>query len=238
MRLGSDRLAQTGYQDIASFERLSLAVGDIVPHATSSVLEGMSFELAPSIDQQSVWRWKEARWEMLVEFLTSAFGDESIRKLHAFGVSAQALNYLDYLIADPIKAVALYRSGVLVQFPRAEAYVIHKLIVADRRRRGTDELESRKDLAQAEFLIEALAELRPDELAEAFEDAMSRGQKRQNRISASLARLPKAAERLTEISNRSLTNRFRSCGAASALPQFQLSRNLHNRPVFPRISGS
>jgi len=77
---------------------------------------------------------------------------------------------------------------VLVQIPRPEAYAIYELIVADRRRRGTDELKSRKDLAQAEFLIEALAELRPDELPEAFEEAMSRGPKWQNRISVSLAR--------------------------------------------------
>ena len=90
---------------------------------------------------------------------------------------------------------------MLVQIARPEAYAIHKLIVADRRRRGTEALKSRKDLAQAEFLIEALAELRPDELAEAFEDAMSRGPKWQKRIGASLARLPKAAVRIAEISN-------------------------------------
>jgi len=64
-------------------------------------------EPVPSIDQQSVWRWKEARSEILVEFLTPAFGAESIRELHALGVCAQALNYLNYLIADPIKVVAL-----------------------------------------------------------------------------------------------------------------------------------
>jgi hypothetical protein len=173
----------------------------VVEKPITEVLSDLEFEPLPSTDKKSVWRWAQCSKDMMEDFLTPAFGDEFIRELHALGVSAQALNYLNYLIADPIQAVALYRSGVLVQIPRPEAYAIHKLIVADRRRRGTEELKSRKVLAQAEFLIEALAELRLDELAEAFEDAISRGQKWQNRISASLARLPKAAERLTELSN-------------------------------------
>ncbi len=199
IKLGSDRLAQTGDLDIASFERLSLAIADKVTQSTSSVLESMNFDPVPSLNKKSVWRWREARSETLVEFLTPACGDESIRLLPSLGVSAQSLHYLNYLIADPIKAVALYHSGLLVQIPRPEVYAMHKLIVADRRRRGTDELKSRKDLAQADFLIEALADLRPDELSEAFEDAISRGPKWQSRIKASLARLPNATERLAEI---------------------------------------
>ena len=42
----------------------------------------------------------------LVEFLTPAFGDETIRELPALGVNAQALNYLNFLIAEPIHAAA------------------------------------------------------------------------------------------------------------------------------------
>ena len=42
----------------------------------------------------------------------------------ALGVSAQALHHLNYLIAEPIQAAVLYRSGVLVQIPRPERYAI------------------------------------------------------------------------------------------------------------------
>ena len=118
----------------------------------------------------------------------------------ALGVSAQALNYLNYLIADPIKAVALYRSGVLVQIPRPERYAIHKLIVADRRKGGIEALKARKDRAQAAFLIAVLAEDRPDELAEAWEIARASGPRWRDRIDASLARMPDTVARLRALS--------------------------------------
>lgn len=63
---------------------------------------------------------------------------------------------------------------MLIQIPRPEAYAIHKLIVANRRQ-GQDRLKAPKDMAQAALLIEALAEDRPEELREAYEDALSRG---------------------------------------------------------------
>jgi hypothetical protein len=76
--------------------------------------------------------------DTLVEFLTPSFrSEEDIRELPALGVAAQSLHFLNYLIAEPIKAAALYRSGVLVQIPRPEAYAVHKLIVANRRKAPT-----------------------------------------------------------------------------------------------------
>ena len=96
--------------------------------------------------------------------------------------------------------VSLYRSGVLVQVPRPERFAIHKLIVAARRKAGPDSLKARKDRAQADFLIGALAELRSDELHEAHEEALGRGVRWRERIEDSLSRLPEAARRLSEIS--------------------------------------
>ena len=117
---------------------------------------------------------------------------EDIRDLPAPGVSAQSLHFLNCLIADPIKAAVLYRSGVLVQIPRPERFAIHKLIVADRRRGGPDALKSVKDRAQAAFLISVLAEDRPDDLAEAYEAAIGNGVKWRDRIAASLKRMPQS----------------------------------------------
>ncbi len=84
-------------------------------------------------------------------------------------------------------------SGVLVQIPRPEAYVVHKLIVADRRAGGPDQIKAHKDRLQAAVLIRALAEDRPDELREAYEDALSRGPRWAGHIEASLKRLPDSA---------------------------------------------
>ena len=79
----------------------------------------------------------------MVEFLTPSFRpEEGIRDLPALGVSAQSRHFLNCLIGQPIKAAALYRSGVLVQIPRPEAFAIHKLIAADRRRGGPDQIRT------------------------------------------------------------------------------------------------
>lgn len=91
-----------------------------------------------------------------------------------------------------IAAAIVYRSGVLVQIPRPERFAIHKLIIADRRQ-GRDALKARKDLAQAEFLITALAQDRPDDLAEAYNDAASRGPKWRERLERPLGRSEVAA---------------------------------------------
>jgi len=199
VRFGSEELAQTGDIDFASFERLSLALGDRVQQEPGDILKELKFDPVPGVHDRQVWKWRQSRGEAMVEFLTPAFGDESVKPLPALGVSAQALHYLNFLIAEPLHAVALYRSGVLVQIPRPERYAIHKLIVADRRRGGPDQAKSRKDRGQAAFLIEVLAQDRPDDLAGAYDDAQSRGPRWRERIAASLARMPEAERTLRSV---------------------------------------
>lgn len=194
VRFDTEELAQTGDVDFASFERLSVALEDRVEEDPSKILAAMKFAPVPDIQDNLVWRWRQSNSEALVEFLTPAFGEERVKPLPALGVRARALNYLNFLIAEPIHAIALYRHGVLVQIPRPERYAIHKLIVADRRLGGPDRFKARKDRAQAEFLISILAEDRPDELREAFEDAQSRGPRWRKRLDASLARMPRSAD--------------------------------------------
>ncbi|MDF0602126.1 GSU2403 family nucleotidyltransferase fold protein [Psychromarinibacter sp. C21-152] len=189
VRFDSDELAQTGDIDFASFERLSVALGDRVEEEPGDILRSMKFEAVPGVFDRRIWKWCQSGGEAMVEFLTPAFGDEGIKPLPALGVSAQALNYLNFLIAEPIHALALYRSGVLVQIPRPERFAIHKLIVADRRQSGPDEAKARKDRAQAEFLIRILAEDRPDDLAEAYEHALLQGPRWRERIASSLGRM-------------------------------------------------
>ena len=192
--LDFERTARTGDIDIASFERLSFAIGDSVETPLEEVFRDLKFQPVPSLDRQQVWRWRQTNGSVLVEFLMPAQGEEGIRRLPALGVSARALRHMDYLLEDPVPAVSLYRSGVLVQIPRPERFAIHKLIVAERRGHGPDSLKAAKDRAQADFLIAALAETRPDELRQAYDDAMDRGPGWRRRIAASLDRLPDARE--------------------------------------------
>ncbi len=200
LRYGFDEAAQTDDIDIASFQRLSLALADTVSEPLQKVLGDFAFEPAPTLERDKVWRWKQTRSELLVEFLTPSFErDEGLRPLAALGIHAQSLHHLNYLIAEPIRAALPYRSGVLVQIPRPERFAIHKLIVADRRHGANDRLKAVKDLAQAAFLIEALAEDRPGDLAEGYRDALAAGPKWRERIEASLARRPGIAALLSAL---------------------------------------
>lgn len=200
VHMGVDMAAQTDDIDIASFTRLSLALEDTAAPPLESVFKDLAFAPQPSVQKGRTWRWKQSRGDTLVEFLTPSFDEkEGLQPLSALGVDAQALHHLNFLIAEPIKAAINYRSGVLVQIPQPERFAIHKLIVASRRRAGVDALKSEKDRRQAAFLIDVLADDRPDELKDAMEEAKSRGPKWRERISATLARMPKTAERLSRL---------------------------------------
>lgn len=190
LRLPLGGMATTDDLDIAQFGKLSVALQDHVDPGLAETFSDLRFEPVPALRQGKTWRWSQGGSGQLVEFLTPAFGAEDIRDLPALGVSAQALNYLNFLIADPIPAAAIYRAGVLVQVPRPERYAIHKLIVADRRREGAGSLKAAKDREQAAFLIDALAEDRPDDLAEALAAALAAGPRWRERIANSLKRMP------------------------------------------------
>jgi len=197
---GLDAAAQTDDLDIASFERLSVALneaGDGVDPGMGDLLGDLEFEALPSLDPGKIWRWRQTRRQTLVEFLTPSFeDDETLRDLPALGVSAQSLHFLNYLIAGPVQVPVLYRSGALIQVPRPERYAMHKLIVAERRRDGVEAAKARKDRAQAGLLIEHFAQEDPFLLAETFEDAVGRGRSWRTKIEASLARMPEASTAL------------------------------------------
>lgn len=197
LRYGFDDMAQTNDIDIASFERLSLALEDAASEPVQKLLSEFAFAPVPTLERDAVWRWRQTRSETLIAFLTPSFEEDEVpKKLPTLGVHAQSMHFLNFLIAEPIKAAVPYRSGVLVQIPRPERFAIHKLIIADRRRDGPDSLKSHKDRRQASFLIEALAEDRPEDLREAYENALSRGPRWRDRLSATLKRMPETAKRL------------------------------------------
>lgn len=187
-----DGAANTGDVDIAQFERLSVALGDSVEPSLAQTFSALKFDPVQGLDQDSVWRWRQGgQTGMMIEFLTPSFeADEGIRDLPALGVKARALHHLNYLISDPVHAVALYREGILVQIPRPEKFAIHKLIIADRRRDGPASFKAEKDRQQAAFIIRTMAEDRPSDIWDAYEDAQARGPKWRERIDRTLQLMP------------------------------------------------
>lgn len=176
--------------DVASFERLSLALGETVDPSLADALGGLGMEPAPSLDHKRPTRWISRAGGPEVDFLAPAFEErQGPIRLAAFDGWAQGLHYLNYLIAKPIHAVALYLDGIFVQVPRPERYAIHKLIVAQRRRGGVRS-KARKDLDQAADLVEVLAVDRRHDLDDAFEAAMNAGPKWRDAITSSLKQRP------------------------------------------------
>jgi len=199
LRLPLGGMANTNDIDIAQFGKLSVALQDQVDPTLAETFSALKFDPLPGVQPGQTWRWAQGGSGQLVEFLTPAFGEETVRPLQALGVSAQSLNYLNFLIAEPVHAAALYRAGVLVQIPRPERYAIHKLIIADRRRDGSGSLKAAKDREQAAFLIQALAEDRPDDLAHAYRDAMATGPRWRDHIANTLQRLPETGRLLATL---------------------------------------
>lgn len=175
-RLASS-LMQTGDIDIAQFKNVSLAIADQTPPALE-ILKAVdpSFQPVPHISENNKSVSYRAKNGFRVDFLTPNEGPDSDapQHLHALGTDAQPLRFLDFLIHDPVPAVLLHGSGVLVQVPSPERYAVHKLIVSRRRHAGA--AKSDKDLQQAGALLEVLWRKRPYELGEAWSDAYRRGE--------------------------------------------------------------
>jgi hypothetical protein len=196
----SGALAVTQDVDIAAFENLKLAIHDHVDPSLAETFKALSLAPAPGLDPKG----RPTRWVMrgggtMVDFLAPRMQSKNeIVRLEPLKVYAQTLPFLNFLIADPIPAVALYRSGVLVQIPKPERYAVHKLIVAQRRT-GPGLGKIPKDLAQSEALIRVLVEDRPHELAIAHKTAVENGPKWRDAIQRSIKQRPEIGRLLDQI---------------------------------------
>ena len=94
--------------------------------------------------------------------------------LKNLAAGATPLQHLDWLIADPIRVVALHGAGIALLAPQPARYAVHKLIVAQKRPAGQT-AKRLKDLVQADALMRALQAHAPFELADALDGARARG---------------------------------------------------------------
>lgn len=92
----------------------------------------------------------------------------------ALNAGAAPLQYIDWLISEPVRTVALWGPGVSINVPQPARFAVHKLILAQKRDPAM-RLKRQKDLAQAGALIEALSGNDPYALGDAIEDARAKG---------------------------------------------------------------
>ena len=169
-----------------------------------SVLAGALKDLKLSPVPDLICKHKPTRWAVqggntMIDFITpKTLKSSEVLMLGSSGVYAQAPPFLNFLITEPIPAVGLYRSGVLVQIPRPERYAIHKLIVAQCRT-GNLQAKLQKDFAQARNLIRILSEDRPRPLREAYETAMDIGPDWRDEIEKSFSQHPDIARTIKRL---------------------------------------
>ncbi|WP_298253877.1 GSU2403 family nucleotidyltransferase fold protein [Bradyrhizobium sp.] len=179
---------QTGDVDIAQFKDVSIFVEDSTPPVLDVLREvDSSFRAVPHVlDGRRVTSYA-AKNGVRVDFLTPNRGEETgqPQTLPALQTDAQPLRFLDYLIHEPEPAAILHDAGIYVHAPAPARFAIHKLIVSRRRQEGT--AKRGKDVQQAEALLRVLAEMRPHDVRQAWDEARARGPRWRQLLDESLA---------------------------------------------------
>jgi hypothetical protein len=100
--------------------------------------------------------------------------DTNPRPMEELDAGAAPLQYMDWLIANPVPTVALWGSGVSINIPQPSRFAVHKLILAQKRDVGSRS-KRQKDLAQADALIDAIESHDPFDLHDALVGAAAQG---------------------------------------------------------------
>ncbi|MDA7949776.1 MAG: GSU2403 family nucleotidyltransferase fold protein [Hyphomicrobiaceae bacterium] len=135
-----------------------------------------TFRPVPALKKGAPSSSFKSRTEFMVDLLTpqKRRSDTNPMPLEKLEAGATPLQHLDWLIADPVRVVALHGPGIPVKVPQSAKYAVHKLIVAQKRR-PDERVKRGKDLLQAKALIEALSETDPHALYDAIDDASAQG---------------------------------------------------------------
>ena len=176
IRIGAAALA-TEDIDVAQFRSISIAVEDTAPDVLDTLRSvDPKFEPVGGLDARA----PAARYvgsSVKVDFLTPMRGatEDAPADLPALGTGAQPLRFLDYLIYREQPAAILYGSGVLVNVPDPARYAWHKLIISQRRVVRRE--KARKDIMQAEILLDALTTDRPGDVRDMWHELAGEGRK-------------------------------------------------------------
>lgn len=141
---------------------------------------GLGFLEIPSLDSRKPsTSYKFHDSEVTVDLLTPPIGSSLSDPVYIKAVNsyAEPMRFLDYLIKDPIEAVVVAGSGILVNIPQPARFAIHKLAVSQRRTKR-HQIKVEKDLNQAASLIEILARNRPGDLDEPISDLLAQSSRK------------------------------------------------------------
>lgn len=177
-------LLRTADLDLAQFHSIAVAVEDAIEGDLLSLLRRVDsdFHAVPDLsDSRRTQRYVLRRDDEViyaVDVLCPLRGPnrERLTWLRALRSNAQLLRFLDFLLYREVNAVALHGPGIPINVPAPERYALHKLLVSQMRiATATSQAKSRKDLMQAEALIDVLRVMRPHDLADVWAELLDRG---------------------------------------------------------------
>lgn len=198
-------LARTGDLDIAQFHSVAIAVDDEIEDNLLSLLQRVDkgfTAIASPTDSRHTQRYSLRRGEeevYAVDVLCPLRGPERDRVtyLRALRSHAQTLRFLDFLLYQEVNAVALHGAGIPLNVPAPERYALHKILISPLRiSNPRSQAKARKDIDQASALVLALAELRPDDLADAWRELLDRGASWREKAARGIKRLPAEPRRI------------------------------------------
>lgn len=112
--------------------------------------------------------------EFKVDFVTSLKHNEPPKEGSSYITElktyAHKLRFIGFLLENTQKAVVLNKTVILVNVPDPARFALYKLAISGKRP-AVDQINSRKDLAQAAQLIEVLLAARPGDLWRAIDSA-------------------------------------------------------------------
>lgn len=116
--------------------------------------------------------------QLSVSLLTPLIGkpDNKPVTLHNLKAAAEPMRFLDYLLEDSQLAAVPVDAGLLIRLPDPARFALHKLVVSQRRP-AAFVAKARKDIAQADAVLEALRDFRPGDIRHAFAAGVNMGEK-------------------------------------------------------------
>jgi hypothetical protein len=165
--------------DVGAARNMEVAVPELeadVPRALDSL--GMGFLPVPGFSPDEPSTSFKVRGKGLRVDLVTPGRDDSAGPvpIHRFNAAAAPVRYLELVLEAPQPAAVIGPAAILVNVPEPARFALHKLMVAQDRPVAF-QAKSKKDVSQAAYLLDALAELRPGDAKAAAKEVRQRGKR-------------------------------------------------------------
>jgi hypothetical protein len=189
---------RTQDMDIAADRHLVIGLPDRKIDLHQAIIRSeLGFVEIPALDPRSAsTRFRIRGKQLSVDILTPMLGRTSDKPVHlaSLNIHAEPIRFLDYLLTDTQAAVVVAKAGILVNVPSPARYALHKLVLAERRV-AAFQTKSRKDISQAEQLIQVLLRDRPGDLRIAWAAALKQPARFLQQMRTGMTRLSDSSRR-------------------------------------------